>query len=355
MQDYQILRPLRDQLCNDLLSLTLEFGPTFPVKQEEVDKSRIVGASDFSSCYPDLDVLCHYTNATGLEGIINSGTFWATNVACLNDPKEFRFAYEAFEGMISQGDYALDRTLVGAFLNGLQTGGHDYEVERTFIISFSSRRDDLSQFRLYSDDACGYALEFKPCELINALNNYLEHSSGEYFTLRRVRYGEAELAPFHARAISALKSCINQLPYPVSSGKFLSAVRAFGMDFQEYLREAGVFFKQAGYKDEEEYRVILDVPGLLFVLPTYLDDKRAVRNKGKLSLTYIPFQFLPDPKEQGCFVNHDNSAGLARIVVGPGLDFNLAQKELDCLLRRKELHKVVNIQHSQHLYRSLRV
>lgn len=311
-----------------------------------------MGASDFPSCYPDLDVLCHYTDASGLEGILKSGTFWATNIAYLNDPEEFRFAYRVLERMISKGERALDRTLVGAFLDGLRTGGgHDNESDRTYIICFSARRDDLSQFRAYSDNTRGYALEFEPGELVQAMNEYLRNSNGEYFTLRKVRYGEEDLARFHERAINELKVCISQVPHPTGTDAFLSAVRAFGMDFQDYLRESGVVFKQVGYKNEEEYRAVLDIAGLMSVLPLYLEEELAVRFRGALPVPYIPFQFLPQPQEQGYSVKRDNNAGLVQIVVGPGVDFALAKTGLFYLLRQTGLWEGVEIQPSQSAYR----
>lgn len=339
MQDSQTSK-LRERLREKLFVLTREFGPTFPVEPEEVDRSRIVNESCFSKSYPELEVLCHYTDASGLEGILESGTFWATNAACLNDPEEFRFAHRVFESMIKTGKHALDETLVGSFLSGLRTLGHEHELPRTFFISFSARRDDLSQFRAYSNNARGYALEFEPCQLIQALNSHLRHGSAEYFSLRKVHYGEKDLAQFHVQAIEELKSCIGQLPYPEGSEEFLSAVRAFGMDCQGYLREAGVVFKQEGYRSEEEYRAVLDVHGLSMVLPCELDEKLAVRFRGGLPVPYIPFQFLPNPKREGYSVRRDNNAGLVRIVVGPGLDFDLAKTGLFYLLRQNGLVEV---------------
>jgi len=349
MQDSHTLE-LRDRLRKALFSLTCEFGPTFPVNRERVGESTIVAASDFSVCYPDLDILCHYTDASGLEGILKSGTFWATNAAYLNDPEEFRFAHHVFVRMVRTGSYALDQTFAGAFLNGLRTWGHEKELARTFFISFSARRDDLSQFRAYSDKARGYALEFKPCDLIQALNSYLRRDSGEYFTLRRVRYGADDLARFHTRAIDELKSCVSQLPYPEGSAEFLTAVQAFGMDFQDYLREAGVVFKQEGYKSEEEYRAVLDVHGLL-VLPCHLEERLAVRFRGGLPVPYLPFQFLPDPRKEGYLVRRDNKAGLVGIVAGPSLDFDQTKTGLFYLLRQNGFTEV-DIQVSKCSYRS---
>ena len=355
MQNSQTSR-LRERLRNELFSLTLEFGHTFPVKREEVGTSIIMGASDFSSCYPDLKTLCHYTDSSGLEGILRSGTFWATNVAYLNDPEEFKFAYREMENMVRRGEHALDETHIGAFLSGLRTGGHDDELVRTFIISFSGRCDDLSQFRAYSNDARGYALEFEPRKLVDGLNGYLRDTNAEHLTLRRIRYGKNELGRFHLRAIRALKACISELPHVPDSDAFLNAVRAFGMDFHDYLREAGVVFKQTGYRNEEEYRVVLDVSGLS-ALPLYLEEKLAVRFRGALPVPYIPFQFLPEPRTNGYFVERDCRAGLQGVVIGPGLDYRLAHTGLFYLLRQNGLvaqHGLdnIDIRPSQSSYRT---
>jgi hypothetical protein len=337
-------------LREELLSLTLRFGKTYPVERETVERSRNLGPSDFTACYPGLDTLCHYTNASGLEGILKTGTLWATNVAYLNDPEEFRFAYRTFERMVSRGEHALDPTLVRSFLEGLRTWGHDHELIQTFVISFSARRDDLSQFRAYSDNGRGYIIEFEPCDLVEALNSHLRHGSGEYFTLRCVRYGEEGLSQFHVQAIEKLKGSIGRLPHPVGSSEHLSAVRAFGMDFHNYLREAGVVFKQGGYVDEEEYRAVLDVAGLMD-LPLDVEEKMAVRFRGAMPVPYIPFQFLPLPERKGYFIERENKGVIKRVVVGPSVDFDLARTGLFYLLRQHGLVDV-DIKASQCSYRS---
>lgn len=342
---------LREQLRKALFSLASEFGLTLPVKCEDDGKSRSMGATDFSGCYPDLQVLCHYTDPGGLEGILKSGMFWATNVAYLNDPHEFRFAFRVLEDMIRRGEHALDERLVGTFLEGLRTGGHDREMSRTYMISFSSRQDDLSQFRAYSDNARGYALEFEPHKLVAAVNSFLKHESGEYLTLRRVRYGVEELAQFHVRAINELKNCIDRSPHSPESTEYLEDVRAFGMDFSEYLREAGVVFKQEGYRDEDEYRLVLDVSGLL-ILPTDIDSRINVRFRGGLPVPYIPFQFLPEVETIGGLVERENHAGINRVVVGPGQDFQRAGSGLFYLLRQSGLVHVP-IEPSRCSYRAL--
>jgi hypothetical protein len=41
--------------------------------------------------------LYHYTTAAGLEGIIRTKSFWASDYRFLNDPREFRYGLDIFE------------------------------------------------------------------------------------------------------------------------------------------------------------------------------------------------------------------------------------------------------------------
>jgi hypothetical protein len=52
------------------------------------EQTKILGSLGFA---PE-QTLWHYTNGAGLLGIIESGTLHATQVACLNDSSEIRYA-----------------------------------------------------------------------------------------------------------------------------------------------------------------------------------------------------------------------------------------------------------------------
>ena len=254
--------------------------------------------------------------------------------------------------MVSGGEHALDKTLLGAFRDGLWTTSH-YKRAKTYFISFSGRRDDLSQFRAYSADARGYALEFEPCALIQSLNSYLSGNSGEHITLRKVRYGTEDLCQFHTRAIDKLKECIRELPYPVGSQEMLKSVRGLGMAFSHYLRDAGVVFKQEGYRSEEEYRAVLDVAGSSALPYDQLKDL-SVRFRNALPVPYIPFRFLEFRDKFTTSVDRDSQAGLFRITIGPGLDFDLAKTGLHYLLSKNGLGDV-RLEASTCSYRSWQV
>jgi hypothetical protein len=72
--------------------------PVLPEDIKEYDKVlteqvKLLRSLDF----PNDTLLWHYTNGAGLLGIIQSGTVFATQVSCLNDSSEIRYASSLFK------------------------------------------------------------------------------------------------------------------------------------------------------------------------------------------------------------------------------------------------------------------
>src|SRR3989344_186945 len=105
-------------------------------------------------------LLCHYTNQHGLLGIVSTGEIWATSVNNLNDRKEFEYAKELTNSLISarienESDERKKRHL-GYLRNAAGNAGINICVS-----SWSSRIDDLSQWRAYSGAGTGYSIDMK--------------------------------------------------------------------------------------------------------------------------------------------------------------------------------------------------
>jgi Protein of unknown function (DUF2971) len=98
----------------------------------------------------------HYTSAESLIGILQSGKMYATDYRFLNDRTEFNHGRERSKHILKNdipGGLNLFRREVLKYI--------DIEDEsRTFIVSFSSRKDDLSQWRGYAKDGEGFTLGF---------------------------------------------------------------------------------------------------------------------------------------------------------------------------------------------------
>jgi hypothetical protein len=120
--------------------------------------------------------LYHYTNATGLIGILNNRELWATGSGYLNDPTEIVFGARALAARLEIDERAgRTKELVDRALDLLKTQyilphSPDLLVEdRAFITSFSRSDESLTLWRLYAGRN-GFSIGFDEHLLMQWLN-----------------------------------------------------------------------------------------------------------------------------------------------------------------------------------------
>src|SRR4051812_16681042 len=101
------------------------------------------------------DLMYHYTNASGLEGILRSGTLWVTDVFRLNDPGEIRHgldaacahltaAVERHDASDIEKDFA--KTVCEKLRENVESSAN------YFVTSCSFERDHADQWTNYGDN-----------------------------------------------------------------------------------------------------------------------------------------------------------------------------------------------------------
>ncbi|SRR6266851_3306314 len=119
--------------------------------------------------------LYHYTNASGLKGILESSSLWATDAEFLNDAQELQFgrtelcdALRAYAENLYPSDRTPDggressrATIVRSAVQYLDVGDVNVPVrtERIYVTCFCRDSDLLSQWRGYASGD-GYAIGF---------------------------------------------------------------------------------------------------------------------------------------------------------------------------------------------------
>jgi hypothetical protein len=140
------------------------------------EQVKRLGSFDFSH---DIQ-LWHYTNGAGLLGIVQSGMLYATQVSCLNDSSEIRYASTLFKNALisalpkySSNDDA--KSFIETYLKLI-----DEEPEKPnhapspfFVTCFSAEPDDLNQWRSYCGGENGYAIGFAAARLFGVPNSVL--------------------------------------------------------------------------------------------------------------------------------------------------------------------------------------
>lgn len=104
--------------------------------------------------------LFHYTNQSGLLGIINDSEIWATHTQYLNDAREFRHAIDLIKDELAKmmlEPFYCDHAELLRFMKDALVG---IETINVCVCSFSAKGDVLSQWRAYGGRSSGFAVGF---------------------------------------------------------------------------------------------------------------------------------------------------------------------------------------------------
>lgn len=262
-------------------------------------------------------LLYHYTSFPGLLGILGSQSIWASNSSYLNDSAEFihglGFAKQIASNIFENDDY------LAAFGWELRHRLESIEPKDVYVASFSEKGDLLSQWRGYCPSGAGVSIGFDR----NVLESYCaEHN---YRFSKCIYDHEAQVL-----AISTMvQSCLEVFPGPhISREKYdlLSSKEKVDFEiayrkrtsegpdreqaetairlFSEKLMEVTPMFKNFGFHEETEWRIVAFRPseeqrfraGISYLIP-YIDIP-FIKNCGEKAIREIVVG--PNPRQQRC-------------------------------------------------------
>jgi len=230
--------------------------------------------------YPEK-TLWHYTSGTGLLGIIESGALFATQVACLNDSTEVRYASAIFrDALVSarkkhSGDAQIDQLLqriTDELIDDPSKPTH--APSWYFVACFSEHENDLSQWRAYCGGENGYAIGFRAGGLFGYPNSLVA----------QVNYNrDAHLAV--AEQIAEATVCF----YRDGLDKHRAASPEAWVDeflpvWMLKIEQLAPLVKDHAFEAEKEYRVVHQ-------LQNYEMCRLRFKQKDTLMSRYLPMQF----------------------------------------------------------------
>jgi len=266
-------------------------------------------------------LIYHYTDDTGLRGILETGKFWLSDIFNLNDPSELKHGYSLAITLLKR-KAANNSVAVAEFIKILESfgkSGGNIELANYFICSFSSCGNDLGQWRAYADNGRGYALGFAAKSLEEAFINQGSVDSelpSQAAELTRTNspdtrflktfpliYKDAQLAEIHTKNIDSMFDLISlpigrHLPRPVN----LSYLAELATTLAVRILIAALHFKHGAYSNEQEYR-FLEVHGKMETHET------KVRSRPYSLIRYREFNW-----------KRVAAQALNKIVVGPSAD-----------------------------------
>jgi len=202
--------------------------------------------------------LYHYTSASGMQSIIESGLLRAGSLHRMNDFAEVRFAASVFRACL---DRRCART-VGSknfqLLKAMQGRMREpVSITNIFSASFSSDGDERGMWQLYADHGSGFSFCIP-------IRHGLSWSEGPPFGwLWRCHYGEETLTTFSNRALAKAEELFDQITVERATAEYENEWNPTGegsttTDFaNEYLNRIAPFaaaFKPGVWADEQEWR-----------------------------------------------------------------------------------------------------
>ncbi|ARO88754.1 DUF2971 domain-containing protein [Nitrosospira lacus] len=220
-----------------------------------------------------MSMLYHYTSQTGIIGIIQSRSIWATHAMALNDSSEFfhslSFAREVANGIFEDDGY------LSAFGWAVHHSLESVSADDLYLTSFSEKPDLLSQWRGYCPAGAGLCLGFDS----NDLETFCERQG---YKLEKCIYEhQDQIKQIH----DLVERCLNRFPKPPLSRdeyKALTSKEQVNFELDYRLRtsqgpdkleaDAAVTwlcaeiaklapqFKNEGFHEEAEWRIIAKEP-----------------------------------------------------------------------------------------------
>lgn len=197
----------------------------------------------------------HYTDQSGLIGILKTWEIWATKIQYLNDTSEFSLALTLASDTLDAA-YKLNRFKKHSwFLEMLSESIQSMERINIFVASFSEDPDSLSQWRAYGGRSSGYGIGFLSSALSAAA---IEND----FLLAKCIYKE-HLQHSLVRELvdSFLEYGVNVFPASLVDPDHDPKVEDILYRFESQLLRTAPLLKNNHFADEREWRLVSDVFG----------------------------------------------------------------------------------------------
>ncbi|MCC5907027.1 MAG: DUF2971 domain-containing protein [Balneolaceae bacterium] len=205
-------------------------------------------------------LLYHYTDLSGLQGIIKEREIWISHISSLNDPLEVKYGQELIinelnERILNENDEDLRE-----FFNSMRisVGAFGKVMFHTFIACFCESENLLSQWRAYSNKGGGYNIGFEfKLNTFSSLNKKNLDNKNKPL-LRKVIY-DKELQ------ICLIRNYLEKITNGVKKG-FTGSIgiknkrnlhaAIMGSQASNVLLDMLLTFKNPEFEEEQEWRLI---------------------------------------------------------------------------------------------------
>lgn len=261
--------------------------------------------------------ICHYTNLSGFQGIIDSKKMWATHHLFLNDKTELLHGLEcAKKAAAMMHSVVLADGWKEQALKYIENNESLNSVNMYTLCFCKEKSDLLSQWRAYGGNQQGICLVFEQDDLIEHFtkaNVDVFSIEGQEVDGANLLFSYGDVNYTFPEDTLAFKNFIEDQWQ--SSQKLVNEM--FEMDIREdaipyMLEQLVTFFKHKGFEEENEFRFVVN--------KVIFTDKIKYRNNGKHIIPYVEFG------------NGVDKLPLKRIVLGPCENYEILKRGIEMFL-----------------------
>ncbi len=197
--------------------------------------------------------LYHYTRQEAFVSIISNQTFWVSNVRHFSDYSEIEYAYEILRGLISEisgkAKYGLEPAFLHQVMNDAKPDQRD-----SYVLCFSTKFDDLNQWRSYAAPGLGYCMGFSTDSLEQLQERYQGRLGQCVYSRKAQREILGEILAY------ALRDLASYFPHYGKGDINEGLVEARSIVFAAHFATIAPLFKNPAFADESEVRLVFDTP-----------------------------------------------------------------------------------------------
>ena len=272
------------------------------------------------------EVLYHYCSVPTFYSIIKNKSIWLSDISKSNDSEELHWYLKTFKEIIDSvwAKYLKERrkngnrddaNIIKKLRDEIMT---DAECERakSWAFCLSGKRDDLGQWRGYADNGSGIAIGFFSVPFTAAKQAWQDIKKPIYSSITnprfgRVVYGKNELENSFRDTPEFLKKNLLEWEPPYAAFRI--------RDIIPELYKIAPFFKNEGFREENEWRIIysVDMDSLLSAAQPVDEPPLDPDFPGFYATEYAYSERNASLVSHVVFTNRHFEASIAEIIIGP--------------------------------------
>ena len=293
-----------------------------PVLNEDITQYQqfITDQANILKCL-DIDpnqTLWHYTSGEGLIGIIESGTLFTTQVSCLNDSTEVRYAAKLLrDALLARRQNTADAEIIQlidqwiALLLQDEPSRPIHAPSEWFVTCFSTEEDDLSQWRAYCSGENSYAIGFRAGGLFGQSNSLVA----------RVNYDRQQHKAVTERVVDATIQFYREGIEKERAASPSEWASEFLPNWGNWVGQLAPMVKDSSFSAEKEYRFVHQ-------LQQHEVGRIRFRQRATLMARHLPVSF-PQPVR-----TRSPMLPIVKVQVGPTRHKSVTSIGVDTLLRQ---------------------